>query len=727
MMRHLIRVFVLLLLACLYPNMQAFGQQAERLVVAMPGDFPPHYQVDEKQKPGGFAVELLDEVAQIAGVQLEYRIFDGWAATMEALKNGEADLIPNLGITPQRAEYASFTDPVETFAIGLFVRETNQQITGLKDLAGKRAAGVVQNVGLRLLKAAENIEVVTYDAQEHALFALLAGEVEAFAFPIPVAWKTARGAGVEGLIKQVEPPLKEIKRAIAVRKGDDALLAGMNAAVKQFVGSTTYAEIYSRWFGTPEPYWTIQRVLWVGGGGGGLLLFVVVIAMTYWRYRATVVLYRDLKATVEDRDKAQQALQQLNAELESRVDQRTMDLQREIHERKQTEELLRSSEKSLEKAQRIANLGNWEWDIPGGGLTWSDEIYRIFGLQPGEFAASYEAFLETIHPEDRDKVIEAVDRAVKGHAPYLIEHRVIRPDGEVRYVQEQGEVSRGDSGKPLRMLGVVHDVTERKRMESTMVQTEKMMSVGGLAAGMAHELNNPLGGILQGLQNIKRRLSPELDKNLEVASQLGLDLELVQNYTAQRQIDSFMTGMAEAGERASAIVRNMLQFSRRSEMVKSEEDVAQLIEQALELAAVDYSLKKRFDFRDIEIVREFESGGVAVKCIASEIQQVLLNLLRNAAQSFGEKPKEATPRITLRVRVEREMLLLEVEDNGPGMDEATRNRIFEPFFTTRPPGEGTGLGLSVSYFIICDEHGGRMEVESAPGEGSRFIIGLPLS
>ncbi|MEJ1396506.1 MAG: transporter substrate-binding domain-containing protein, partial [Candidatus Sedimenticola sp. (ex Thyasira tokunagai)] len=131
MMRHLIRVFVLLLLACLYPNMQAFGQQAERLVVAMPGDFPPHYQVDEKQKPGGFAVELLDEVAQIAGVQLEYRIFDGWAATMEALKNGEADLIPNLGITPQRAEYASFTDPVETFAIGLFVRETNQQITGL--------------------------------------------------------------------------------------------------------------------------------------------------------------------------------------------------------------------------------------------------------------------------------------------------------------------------------------------------------------------------------------------------------------------------------------------------------------------------------------------------------------------------------------------------------------------------------------------------------------------
>ncbi|MES9963553.1 MAG: transporter substrate-binding domain-containing protein [Candidatus Sedimenticola sp. 20ELBAFRAG] len=708
-------------------GLEAYGQQAERLVVSMPSDFPPHYLLDENQQPDGFAVEVLEAVAGIVGVQLEYRVFDDWASTQEALRSGEADLIPNMGITLQRTEFAAFTDPVETFAIGLFVRDTNQEIKGLKDLAGKRAAGVERNVGLRLLKAAGNIEVVTYDAQEHALFDLLAGEVEAFAYPIPVAWKSARDAGIDGLIKQVGTPLKEIKRAIAVHKGDNALLARMNKGVREFVGSPAYGEIYSRWFGAPEPYWTVQRVLWVGGGGGALLLVLIIISMTYWRYRTTVVLYRDLKDSVMERDQAQKALQQLNLELESRVDQRTSELQREIHERKQTEQRLRQSEKSLAKAQRIANLGNWEWDIQGGRLSWSEEIYRIFGLVPGEFEASYEAFLETIHPDDLGKVTQAVDRALNDHVPYLIEHRVVRPDGELRYVQEQGEVSWNDSGKPVRMLGVVHDVTERKRMESTMVQTEKMMSVGGLAAGMAHELNNPLGGMLQGLQNIRRRLSPDLEKNREIASQLGLDLELVRDYTKQRQIDNFILGMHEAGERASAIVRNMLQFSRKAEIKKQAVDIVQLVEQTLELAEVDYNLKKRFDFRNIEITREFEPGIPAVQCIPSEIQQVLLNLLRNAAQSFTESPREgADPQIVLAVRTENGLLYIELEDNGPGMDEATRRRVFEPFFTTREPGEGTGLGLSVSYFIICDEHGGRMEVESVPGQGSKFIIGLPL-
>ncbi|MES9937004.1 MAG: PAS domain S-box protein [Sedimenticola sp.] len=272
----------------------------------------------------------------------------------------------------------------------------------------------------------------------------------------------------------------------------------------------------------------------------------------------------------------------------------------------------------------------------------------------------------------------------------------------------------------------IDDVTERVRMESTMVQTEKMMSVGGLAAGMAHELNNPLGGVLQGLQNVQRRLSPEMDKNRHLAEEMGVDLEKVQAYMEQRQILHFLEGIGEAGRRASEIVKNMLQFSRKADTAMHPEEIIPLIDRTLELASVDYDLKKKFDFRDIVIDRDYDPNIPPVLCIASEIQQVLLNLLRNAAQALSmQEDRDEPARIRLRTAMEESMVLIEVSDNGPGMDEATIQRVFEPFFTTRPPGQGTGLGLSVSYFIINDEHNGKLSVHSAPGEGTVFSILLP--
>ncbi|OOZ36719.1 hypothetical protein BOW51_05800 [Solemya velesiana gill symbiont] len=157
------------------------------------------------------------------------------------------------------------------------------------------------------------------------------------------------------------------------------------------------------------------------------------------------------------------------------------------------------------------------------------------------------------------------------------------------------------------------------------------------------------------------------------------------------------------------------------------EEIPPLIERTLELAAVDYDLKKKYDFRNIEIVRETGDDLPLVPCIASEMQQVLLNLLRNSAQAlFEQKERGEHARITLTTCKEDGMFKIVVEDDGPGMDEETTHRVFEPFFTTRPVGQGTGLGLSVSYFIVCEEHGGRMSVDSVPGQGTAISIYLPL-
>ncbi len=274
---------------------------------------------------------------------------------------------------------------------------------------------------------------------------------------------------------------------------------------------------------------------------------------------------------------------------------------------------------------------------------------------------------------------------------------------------------------------LIEDITKARNIEQLMIQSEKMISVAGLAAGMAHEINNPLGTIVQGCQNILRRVSPELQKNIDEAEALGIDINLISKYFENRKIFEIIESMRNASARASEIIKNMLQFSRRSESKMVLFDVNTLLEQTLELANNDYDFKKKYDFRSIKIVKEIDENLPEVKLTVTEIQQVLFNLLRNAVQAMrDENNNEKTPTIYLRAKKEEKYLRIEVEDNGPGIPDKYKNRIFEPFFTTKEIGEGTGLGLSVSYMIVTNNHKGLMEFESKINKGTKFIIKLPL-
>ncbi len=272
----------------------------------------------------------------------------------------------------------------------------------------------------------------------------------------------------------------------------------------------------------------------------------------------------------------------------------------------------------------------------------------------------------------------------------------------------------------------IDDITERINMEEIMVQTEKMLSVGGLAAGMAHEINNPLGAILHNAQNIRRRLSPDLERNREVADETGVRLEAVNQYLQRREIPQLLDGIQQAGSRAAKIVSHMLSFSRMSNRQLAECQLPVLIDQALEIAGNDFALMEGFDFRSLEIIRDFDPQVDRVPCIGNELEQVLLNLLKNAAQAIHQKPERGRGQITLRTRLNPPWAEIQVEDNGGGIPEHIRKRIFEPFFTTKEVGQGTGLGLSVSYFIITNNHKGQMEVQSKPGQGTTFTLRLPL-
>ncbi len=373
-------------------------------------------------------------------------------------------------------------------------------------------------------------------------------------------------------------------------------------------------------------------------------------------------------------------------------------------------------------------------DTRGRVTQWNREAGKITGVDNTE---AYGRDLEEVFPQIAGlmgSVREAIrKRKVKG------ERIVSEGDDFARFadaavyplltgVDVQGAVIRVD------------DVTERVQMEETLIQSEKMMSVGGLAAGMAHEINNPLAGILQSAQVMRNRIRGSLPGNIRVAEQCGVAMENIEEYMRRREVFTMLESIRSSGRRASKIVTNMLTFSRGSQSMTSTHDLATLLDVSVELAQNDYDLKKSYDFRHIEILREYAPDAPRVPCEESKIQQVFFNILKNGAQAMvenmsagrrpgdeprGRAPKRAPPRFILRVMRERDRVRVEIEDNGPGMDASVRGRIFDPFFTTKDVGVGTGLGLSVSYFIIVENHGGEMFVESNPGKGSTFVIRLP--
>jgi len=386
---------------------------------------------------------------------------------------------------------------------------------------------------------------------------------------------------------------------------------------------------------------------------------------------------------------------------------------KEERERRRAEDALRRSEASLSDAQRIAHLGNWDWSIDTNELRWSDEVYRIFGLIPQEFGATYDAFLSSVHSDDREMVKRAVDRALREQEPYDIEHRIVRRDGSERIVHEQAGVVHDDSGRPIRMLGTVHDITERKRAEKALreyserleemveqrtkelreaqeqlLRSEKLAVLGQLAGGVGHELRNPLGAIKNAAYFLKLTLeNPERE--------IGETLEILENEV-------------EASER---IISSLLDFARPKPPNRRKVDINELIEQTL----------RRIGVRDnIKVVTELCDGPPIMLADPDQLSQVFGNIIVNAVQAMPEGG-----RLTVRSEVRSaDCLAISFEDTGVGIPQENLQKIFEPLFTTKA--KGIGLGLAVINGLV-EGHGGSIDVKSVVGKGSTFTVKLPTS
>jgi PAS domain S-box-containing protein len=284
----------------------------------------------------------------------------------------------------------------------------------------------------------------------------------------------------------------------------------------------------------------------------------------------------------------------------------------------------------------------------------------------------------------------------------------------------------GENNSVVGAIESIRDITDRVKIQERLIHSEKMLSIGSLAAGMAHEINNPLAGVIHNAELVQMRITRHSGKNQKIATASGTSFADVLAYVEKRGITPLLSNVMTSARRAAQIVDNMLGFARKSESVLTQVDVSILLDDTLELARTNFNIKKRFDFRKIQIIREYEPNIPRVTCESAKIQQVFLNIVQNAAYAMSNEPSELQQ---LTLRIEREpdgFVRIEIEDTGPGIPEELRQRVFEPFFTTKEVGEGTGLGLSISYFIITENHKGTLEVISGKAGGCNFVVRLPM-
>ena len=391
---------------------------------------------------------------------------------------------------------------------------------------------------------------------------------------------------------------------------------------------------------------------------------------------------------------------------------------RDITERRQSEDEMTRLRRYLKNI--IDSMPSVLVGVDTSGLVteWNQQAEALTGISHERALGSFFADVLPQLDSELSEIRDAIHSGTPWHGERLLEEQ----NGQIRYSDVVVYPLHTDSVKGAVIR--VDDVTSRVRMEQMMVQTEKMMSLGGLAAGMAHEINNPLSAILQATQNIQRRISPDLAMNLKAAETLDLDLHALNSYFDERGLNHFVEDIADSGKRAAKIVTDMLSFSRSSDTQLNASNLNELAEAAVRLAASDYDLKKNYNFKRIHIDRRYSEDLPPVACDGIQIEQVVLNLVKNAAHAMAAAATEK-PVITLFTHSVDGYACIDIIDNGPGMDPEISKRVFEPFFTTKDVGKGTGLGLSVSYFIVTEQHDGLMSVETAPGKGACFKICLP--
>lgn len=351
---------------------------------------------------------------------------------------------------------------------------------------------------------------------------------------------------------------------------------------------------------------------------------------------------------------------------------------------------------------------------------WNPEASRVSGFSEADVLDRN--FLDYFN-DNTDLINKLIDH-IDSEEPLSDLHMKLKVGGSEEFY---GDISYFPLREKRNEMGIlqIRDITEKFQLEELIKHSEKMLSVGGLAAGMAHEINNPLAGMMQSAQNIKRRLSTDVPVNRKKADELGITLESIISYSKSRNIPDMIQSILDSGKQAAEIVDNMVSFSQSNTVSNSLHNIDEILKDAFESLKEDKAFISFFERDRLTLTEDYAENLPQVPCDQKKLEQAFFNIMRNAIQVLSNSNIE-NPSLCLRLYARDDAMMIEIEDNGPGIDESIRKRIFEPFFSTKDVNQGKGLGLSISYYIIRDHHRGNLWLEKTGAGGSLFVISLPL-
>ncbi|MDA1091137.1 MAG: transporter substrate-binding domain-containing protein [Proteobacteria bacterium] len=760
------------------------SQVKKNVVAAIPRHWPPQYSTDEKGHPTGFAIDVMEAISARAGLNVTYKIVNSFAKAVSALKNGDADLIPNSGILPERMDTYGFTAPVETFLVSIFIRDDTHDLTSEADLIGRKLAVVETNIGLLLFGNRKDIDVKVYPDVRTALFELMAGHVDALVYPKSVLMALAREIGIDDRLKAVGKPLKEIKRGIRVMKDNVALLAVLDKAVESYVGTPAYQKVYAKWYGKPKPFWSTPKVLLVLAG---FIIITIVIAVG-GHYFSILRLNREIK---------------------------------------ESEERFRTV---VEATSSIV----WTTGPDGGFIEPQASWYDYTG-QPWPDHQGY-GWVKMIHPEDTDRIKRLWLQSLENKTNHLSEGRVWNASEKAyRYFTVRAVPLLNKNGSVRKWVGAIADTHERKVAEEAtkasearlkgildiapeaVIATDEDLIIRLFNQGaeriFGYEAEEVLARPLDFLIPKRYRDSHRTRVNSFSASQdtyrfmeerqeiyglrkngrefpatasvskLKLSGEtiftvLLHDISDRKQAEAAIVASKEEAEIANYTktqflanmshelrtpLNSIIGFSQilmghglgQLDFAKSSEYANNINDSANHLLALlqDILDVSRIEARELDLEKEpvdFDKlikecfmmmkeranrGGVTLSYTIAEdapsidadelrLKQVLLNLLSNAIK-FTPKCGETA------VRVEANGnggVFLRVDDTGIGIRKNDISKVLRPFgqvkdiFTRNH--EGTGLGLSLAK-SLTELHGGTLVIASEVGKGTTVVVELP--